>query len=83
MIIIIIGSPLPNKSDIGQAVDQTTVLLFPPRILVYVSLIIMRNNYFKSYKPVHLAQLKKSSVNSQAFQWLSISKELGDRNHVT
>ena len=22
---------LPNKSDIGQAVDQTTVLLFPPR----------------------------------------------------
>ena len=32
-----IGSPLPNKSDIGKAPDQTTVLLFPPRILVYVS----------------------------------------------
>ena len=29
-----IGSPLPNKSDIGQAADQTTVLLFPPRMLI-------------------------------------------------
>ena len=70
----ILGSPLPNKSDIGQAVDQTTVLLFPPRILVYVSLTIIRDNYFKNYKPVHLAQLKKSSFNSQTFQWRSISK---------
>ena len=40
-----IGSPLPNKSDIGQAADQTAVLLFPPRILV---LLIIRVNYFKS-----------------------------------
>ena len=44
-------SLLPNKSDIGQAADQTTVLLFPPRILVYVSLTIMRSNYIKTYKP--------------------------------
>ena len=48
-------SLLPNKSDIGQATDQTTVLLFPPRILVYVSLTIMRSNYIKTYKPVHRA----------------------------
>ena len=40
-----IGSPLPNKSDIGQAADQTTVLLFPPRMLI---LLIIRDNYFKS-----------------------------------
>ena len=44
-----IGSPLPNKSDTGsdtgQAADQTTVLLFPPRML---SLLIIRGNYFKS-----------------------------------
>ena len=40
-----IGSPLPNKSDIGQAADQTTVLLFPPRILIFL---IIRVNYFKS-----------------------------------
>ena len=40
-----IGSPLPNKSDIGQAADQTTVLLFQPRMLI---LLIRRVNYFKS-----------------------------------
>ena len=67
-------SLLPNKSDIGQAADQTTLLLFPPRILVYVSLTIMRSNYVKTYKPVHRAQLKKSSFNSQTFQWRSISR---------
>ena len=67
-------SPLPNKSDIGQAADQTTVLLFPPRILVYVSLTIMRSNYVKTYKPVHRAQLKKTSFNSQTFQWPSFSR---------
>ena len=35
----------PNKSDIGQAADQTTVLLFLPRILI---LLIIRVNYFNS-----------------------------------
>ena len=40
-----IGSPLPNKSDIGQAADQTTVLLFPPRKLI---LLVIRGNNFKS-----------------------------------
>ena len=35
-----IVSSLPNKSDIEQAADQTTVLLFTPKILVNVSLII-------------------------------------------
>ena len=67
-------SPLPNTSDIGQAADQTTVLSFPPRILVYVSLTIMKSNYIKTYKPVHRAQLKKTSFNPQTFQWRSISR---------
>ena len=40
-----IGFPLPNKSDIGQAADQTTVLLFPSRML---SLLLIRDYYFKS-----------------------------------
>ena len=40
-----IGSPLPNKSDIGQAADQTTVLLFSPRILI---LLVIKGNYYKS-----------------------------------
>ena len=47
-----IGYPLPNKSDIGQAVDQTTVLLFPPRISI---LLTIGFNYFKSYICVHRA----------------------------
>ena len=43
----------------------------------------MRNNY----KPVHHVQLKQSNIinkeiNSQTFQWRSISRELGGRNHV-
>ena len=37
------GSPLPNKSDIGQAADQTTVLLFPSRTLI---LIIKRQLFY-------------------------------------
>ena len=41
-----IGSPLLNKSDIGQAADQTTVLLFLPRISI---LLTIRFNYFKNY----------------------------------
>ena len=36
---------LPNKSDIGQAADETTVLLFPHRMLI---LLVIRGNYFKS-----------------------------------
>ena len=40
-----IGSPLPKKSDIGQAADQTTVLLFPSRISI---LLTIGFNYFKS-----------------------------------
>ena len=47
-----IGSPLPNKSDIGQAADQTTVLLFPPRISI---LLRIGFNYLKSYICVHRA----------------------------
>ena len=43
--------PLPNKSDITQAADQTTVLLFLPKILVYVSLIIIRMIISKT-KPI-------------------------------
>ena len=50
-----IRSPFQNKSDTGQAADQTPVLLFPPKIWDYVSLTIMRSNY----KAVHHAQLKK------------------------
>ena len=42
---LILGSPLPNKSDIRQAADQTTVLLFPPRKLI---LLVIRGNNFKS-----------------------------------
>ena len=60
-----IGFPLPSKSDIGRAVDQVTVLLFPPRKCLhfsslkeiwmtlshmYVSLTITRSNY-KLYCP--------------------------------
>ena len=48
--------------------------IIPAQNLSYVSLTIMRNNYFKNYKLVHLAQLKKSSFNSQTFQWRSISR---------
>ena len=44
-----------KKSDIGQATDQTTTLLFPPKILVSISFTIMRGDY----NPVHRAQLKK------------------------
>ena len=40
-----IGSPLPNKSDIRQAADQTTVFLFPPRMLIFP---IITGYYFKS-----------------------------------
>ena len=40
-----IGSPLPNKSNIGQAADRTTVLLFLPRVLI---LLVIRGNHFKS-----------------------------------
>ena len=47
-----IGFPLPNKSDIGQAADQTTVLLFRPRISI---LLTIGFNYFKSYICVHRA----------------------------
>ena len=36
-----IGSPLSNKSDIGQAADHATVLIFPPKILVYASLVLL------------------------------------------
>ena len=43
-----IVSPLPNKSDSGQAGDQTTVLLFSPKIFVYVSLIIIVSHYIKN-----------------------------------
>ena len=43
-----IGSPLPNKSDIGQAADQTTVLLFPPRISVFA------NNTIQLFQEPHL-----------------------------
>ena len=48
-----IDSPLPNKSDIGQAADQTTVLLFPTRITIL--LLTIGFNYFKSYICVHHA----------------------------
>ena len=72
------AAPLPDKPDTGQAADQTTVSLFSPKILVYISLAITRSDY----KPVHGAQLKKSSLNSQRFKWRSISSELGNRNHV-
>ena len=41
-----LGFPLPNKSDIGKAPDQTTVLLFPPRMLIL--LVIRGSSYFKS-----------------------------------
>ena len=47
-----ISSPLSNKSDIGQAANQTTVLLFLPRISI---LLTIRFNYFKSYICVHRA----------------------------
>ena len=47
-----IGSLLPNKSGIGQAADQITVLLFPPRISI---LLTIGFNYFKSYICVHRA----------------------------
>ena len=40
-----IGFLLPNKSDIGQAADQTTVLLFPPRMLI---LLVIRDYCFES-----------------------------------
>ena len=40
-----IGSPLSNKSDIRQAADQTTVLLFSPRISILLTIGL---NYFKS-----------------------------------
>ena len=43
-----IGSPLRNKSDIGQAADQTAVLLFS--IMLRIGF-----NYFKSYICVHRA----------------------------
>ena len=39
------GSLLPNKSDIKQAADQTTVLLFPLRVSI---LLIIGGDYFKS-----------------------------------
>ena len=74
-----ISSPLPNKSDVGQAADQTTVLLPPPKSLVYVSYASMRDDN----KPVHRAQLKKIGFNSQRSQWRLISGELGSRNHAT
>ena len=52
-----IGFPLPNKSDIGQAADQTTVLLFPPKIL---TLLTIGGNYFKSYiNPSSIIEEKK------------------------
>ena len=63
-----IGSPLPNKSDIGQAADQTTVLLFPPRISI---LLTIGFNYFKSYIRVHPAW---RSFNSLTFLWRPISR---------
>ena len=47
-----ISSPLPNKSDMGQAADQTIVLLFPPRISI---LLTIGFNYFKSYICVNRA----------------------------
>ena len=47
-----VGSPLPNKSDIGQAADQTTALLFPPRISI---LLTIGFSYFKSCICVHRA----------------------------
>ena len=59
-----ISVSLPNKSDIEQAVDQTTVLIFSPRILVYISLTIMITNYIKNYKLVLCAQLRKSSFKN-------------------
>ena len=40
-----IASLLPNKSDIGQAADQTTVLLFLSRKLI---LLVIRGNNFMS-----------------------------------
>ena len=30
------SSPLPDKSDIGQAAEQTTVILYPPQIFIYI-----------------------------------------------
>ena len=48
-----IGSPLPNKSDIGQAAGQTTVLLFLPRISILLT--IGLNYFIKSYICVHRA----------------------------
>ena len=60
---LITSSEVPNKSDIGQITDQTIGSFFLPKILVHVSLIIMRSNY----KLVHPAQLNKSSFNSQTF----------------
>ena len=42
----------------GQADDQTTVLLFPPRNAIN--------------KPVHCVQLKKSIVSSHTFKQISI-----------
>ena len=40
-----IGSPLPNKSDIGQAADQTTVFIIPAQNINFAS---KKGNYFKN-----------------------------------
>ena len=60
-----IGSPLPNKSDIGQAADQTTVLLFPPRISIFLTI-----GFNASVSIVH----KEVSIHFNTFLWHSISR---------
>ena len=53
LTVSVSGSPLPDRSDITQAADQSTVLLFPPRMLISI---IIKGNY--------RAQLRKSGCNS-------------------
>ena len=70
-------SALPCQ--INQILDSSRLnncILFLAKILVYVSLMIMRTDY----KPVHHAQPKKSNVNSHKFQWCLVGRELG--NHT-
>ena len=66
-----IGSSLPNKSDIGQAADQTTVLLFPPRMLI---LPIIQGNYFKSLTSPSCTIEQKQFQFTCTFLWRSISR---------
>ena len=79
------GSPLPYKSAIGQAADQATFLLFPPRTSVlYFNSEVIR----KRTKLVHRAPLRKvvsihKHCNGVRLAGSSVNRKLDGRNHVT